>query len=232
MVPHAGPAYSGPCAAYFYAQLDPSIERVIVLGVNHRADGHKAALSPWSDWETPLGRVAVDDQIGNFLADQVDFLKRDALPHVEEHSIEIQLPFLQHALRRFEFVPISLSHLSPGESAELGKAIAAACRKDAGANRKTIVLASSDLSHYLSPSKTYELDRLALEQILALDPIRLLRIVEDEGISMCGVFPAAVMLYAVNALGVARVHLLKHCHSGDVVPMRRVVGYASVAIEL
>ncbi len=231
LVPHAGPTYSGPCAACFYAELDSSIERIILLGVNHRARGHRAALSPWSHWETPLGPVAVDDQLGNFLADQVDFLKRDPAAHAEEHSIEIQLPFLQRALRQFEFVPISLSHLSRDEAAELGKAIATACRVEAGANLRTVVLASSDLSHYLSPRETNELDRLALEQILALDPDRLLRVIEEEGITMCGVLPAAVMLFAVNALGPARAKLLKHCHSGDVTPMRRVVGYASVAIE-
>ena len=126
------------------------------------------------------------------------FLTRDADAHAEEHSIEIQLPFLHRVLGKFEFVPISLSYLSIDECAELGDAIAAACKAQAGANIKTIILASSDLSHYLSPVKTDELDRLALDQVLEMDPEGLVRVVEDNDITMCGVLPAAVMLFAAR----------------------------------
>ena len=94
------------------------------------------------------------------------------------------------------------------------------------------MIASSDLSHYLSPKETERLDRMALEAVLALDPPGLLRTVEEEDISMCGVIPTAVFLFAAKSLGAKEARLLKHCHSGDVVPMREVVGYASVAVEL
>jgi AmmeMemoRadiSam system protein B len=93
-------------------------------------------------------------------------------------------------------------------------------------------LASSDLSHYLSPRVTEELDHLALERVLALDAAGLLKVVDEKNITMCGVLPTAVMLYAAKVLGATRTRLLKHCHSGDVTPMRKVVGYASVAFEL
>jgi MEMO1 family protein len=232
VVPHAGPVYSGPCAAHLYAQLEPSIQRVILLGVNHRARGHKASLSPWDSWRTPLGDVSVDLELSGYLESAVTFLQHDETAHADEHSIEVQLPFLQRVLDEFQFVPISLSHLSGNECAELGSAIAEIYKREAGKEIRTVILASSDLSHYLSPGETDELDRIALDRVLAQDPAGLLQIVEEKDITMCGVLPTAVMLYAANALGIKRARLLKHCHSGQVTPMPNVVGYASVAIEL
>jgi AmmeMemoRadiSam system protein B len=231
MVPHAGPVYSGPCAAHLYAQLEPSVRRVILLGVNHRARGHKASLSPWDQWNTPVGNVVVDNEINDRLESQVKFLRRDEAAHAEEHSIEIELPFLKRVLDEFKFVPISLSYLSVEECAELGGSIASVYETESAHNLRTIILASSDLSHYLSPDQTDTLDRIVLDRILALDPLGLLEVVEKKGITMCGVLPTAVMLYAANALGVKGARLLKHCHSGDITPMRNVVGYASVALE-
>jgi len=232
MAPHAGYVYSGPCAAHLYSSLDPAVRRVIVLGVNHWARGHRASLSPWPIWRTPLGEVVIDQELSDSLEARVKFLKPDAPAHSQEHSIEVQLPFLERVLADFTFLPISLSHLSEDECAELGAAIADLCKTAAGGEQKTLILASSDLSHYLSPKETERLDRMALEPVLAVDPPGLLRVVEEENISMCGVLPTAVMLFAAAALGVKRARLLKHCHSGDVSPMRKVVGYASVALEL
>ncbi len=232
MAPHAGYVYSGPCAAHLYSSLDPAVKRVIVLGVNHWARGHRASLSPWQNWRTPLGEVAVDQELSDILEARVKFLKPDAPAHAQEHSIEVQLPFLERSLGAFTFLPISLSHLSEEECAELGAAIADLCKTDADGEQKTVILASSDLSHYLSPKETDKLDRMALEPVLALDAPGLLRVVKEKNISMCGVLPTAVMLFAAAALGVKRARLLKHCHSGDVSPMRKVVGYASVALEL
>jgi AmmeMemoRadiSam system protein B len=230
-VPHAGPIYSGPCAAHLYASLDPSIQRVIVLGVDHRGHGDKASLSPWDLWRTPLGDVRVDDGLSVFLADRLPFIQRQERAHALEHSIEIQLLFLQRTLSEFTFLPISLSYLSTQECADLGAAIADACQDAKAKNHKLLILASSDLNHYLSPKQTAELDRLALNEVLALDPTALLRVVEAHNISMCGVLPSAVMLFAARKLGAKRAHLLKHYDSGAVMPMRKVVGYASVAVE-
>ncbi|HXK27049.1 MAG TPA: AmmeMemoRadiSam system protein B, partial [Candidatus Binatia bacterium] len=232
MAPHAGYVYSGPCAAHLYSSLDPAVKRVIVLGVNHWARGHRASLSPWPIWRTPLGEVVIDQELSDSLETRVGFLKPDAPAHAQEHSIEVQLPFLERVLADFTFLPISLSHLSEEECAELGAAIADLCKAAADGKQKTLILASSDLSHYLSPKETERLDRMALDPVLAVDPPGLLRVVEEKNISMCGVLPTAVMLFAAAALGVKRARLLKHCHSGDVSPMRKVVGYASVAFEL
>ncbi len=231
MVPHAGYLYSGPCAAHFYSALGKDIGRVILLGVNHRGAGAKAALSPADSWATPLGNVAVDRELAELLSAQVDFLENDERPHLKEHSIEVQLPFLQSVLEEFTFLPISLSYLSKEECQGLGRAIARVYETGNGAGKKTVLIASSDLSHYLSPKETERLDRMALEHVLALDPSSLLKTVEEEDISMCGVIPTAVFLFAARELGARRARLLKHCHSGDTAPMREVVGYASVAVE-
>jgi|SRR5262245_34692475 len=227
MVPHAGLIYSGPCAAHFYSRLDPSVQRLILIGVNHRARGHRAALSPWETWRTPLGDVAVDQGINEYLKARVEFLQRESYAHTEEHSIEVQLPFLQRRLDRFTIAPISLAHISTDECAELGEAIASYCQGGKG----TLILASSDLSHYLSPKQTDDLDRLAVAQVLGMNPDGLLKVTETQNITMCGVIPTAVMLCAAKALGVKQATLLKHCHSGDVMAMSKVVGYASVALE-
>jgi AmmeMemoRadiSam system protein B len=232
MVPHAGYIYSGACAAHFYAALDESIERVILLGVDHSGRGHRAALGRWDSWEIPGGKLNVDFALAEFLQSRVKFLAHDDAAHDQEHSIEVQLPFLLRVLKKFTFLPVSLSHLEGDECADLGAAIAAACQQEGAAGRKTIVLASSDLSHYLSPRETEELDQLVLERVVAIDGAGLLEIVRKKNITMCGVLPTAVMLHVAAALGASRAHLLKHCHSGDVSPMRKVVGYASIAIEL
>jgi MEMO1 family protein len=229
MVPHAGYVYSGPCAAHFYARLNPTLERVILLGVNHRGRGHRAALTPHGCWETPLGKISVDDELNESLKRSVAFLKDDEVAHRQEHSIEVQLPFLQHVADDFVLLPIALSHVSLAECRELGVALAEYC---ASQSKPTVVLASSDLSHYLPPAETERLDRIALDAVLAMRPETLMSVVERENITMCGVLPTVVLLYALTSFGVKEGHLLKHCHSGDVSPMKKVVGYASVAFEL
>jgi AmmeMemoRadiSam system protein B len=174
----------------------------------------------------------VDRELNDFLAARVSFLQKDKSAHAGEHSIEVQLPFLQRVVGDFTFLPISLSSLSADESAELGAVIAEICKTEADSKTRSLILASSDLSHYLSPKETYELDRMALERMLAIDAPGLLSVVEKKNITMCGVLPAAVLLVAANHLGAKRSRLLKHYHSGDVSPMGKVVGYASMAFEM
>ena len=232
LVPHAGYIYSGPCAAHFYASLDNSIRRVILLGVNHHARGHRAALSLADFWQTPLGPVSIDQESSHWLQREVSFLSQDEAAHAREHSIEVQLPFLQRVLGDFSLIPISLAHISIEECVELGTAVADLLRNHRQSGTRTTVMASSDLSHYLSPKATDELDGIALKQVLALNPRALIAAAERENITMCGLLPTAVLLFAANCLDVKHARLLKHCHSGDVIPMRKVVGYASVAFEL
>lgn len=232
MVPHAGYAYSGPCAAHLYSRLPRDTSLAIVVGVNHRARGSRAALSSAAFWETPLGRVRIARDAGERLRGEVDFLSEDDRAHREEHSIEVQLPFLQTVLGGFSVLPIALSHVSAAECRRLGEALARLYEAQSAAGAKVVLLASSDLNHYLSPEETERLDRMALDKLLALDAIGLLETVEKNDISMCGVVPAAVLLFTAVALGVKNSRLLKHCHSGAAQPMKEVVGYASVALEV
>jgi AmmeMemoRadiSam system protein B len=231
VVPHAGLVYSGACAAHFYSVLPRDVESVILLGVNHRGSGFDAALSAADFWETPLGKVGIERELNRTLAALAGFIAEDETANRSEHSIEVQLPFLQTVLKIFSFVPVSLAHISDPECARLGHAIAQLYQEQTARGRRTVVIASSDLSHYLSPEETERLDGLALEQVLALDPAALLETVRRERISMCGAIPTAVLLEAARTLGAKRARLLKHCHSGDVAPMPEVVGYASVAVE-
>jgi len=175
-----------------------------------------------------LGDVPIDQELNGLLRERVSFLKQDERPHSREHSIEVQLPFLQRFLGEFTLLPISLSYLSVEECRELGRVLVDLYAAPKG---QILILASSDLNHYLSPAKTEVLDRIAIERVLALDPEGLLDTVEKQNISMCGVMPAAVLLFAINALGVKRARLLKHYHSGQVTQMSEVVGYASVCFE-
>jgi AmmeMemoRadiSam system protein B len=231
LVPHAGYIYSGPCAAHFYASLDKAIGRVVLLGVNHQVRGHRAATSPADFWQTPLGSVRIDQESNHWLEREVSFLSQDEAAHASEHSIEVQLPFLQRVLGDFSLLPISLAHISMEECVELGTAVAGLLRNHNQSGTRTIVMASSDLSHYLSPKATDELDGIALDQIQSLNPNALIAVAERENITMCGLLPTAVSLFVVNCLDAKNARLLKHCHSGDVIPMRKVVGYASVTFE-
>ena len=188
-------------------------------------------MSPADFWETPLGRVPIDREAGERLLDEVDFLVPDERAHRDEHSIEVQIPFLQTVLDEFTFLPLALAHVSETECRRLGAALARLYEARSAAGGKALLIASSDLNHYLSPVETERLDSLALEKILALDAPGLLHTVAENRITMCGVAPAAAVLFAAAALSAKKPRLLKHCHSGDVRPMREVVGYASVAVE-
>ena len=126
------------------------------------------------------------------------FLKQDEAAHAREHSIEVQLPFLQRVLGEFSLIPISLAHISIEECVELGTAVADLLRNNRQSGTRTIMMASSDLSHYLSPKETAELDGIALEQVLALNPRALIAAAERENITMCGLLPTAVLLFAAN----------------------------------
>jgi AmmeMemoRadiSam system protein B len=232
LVPHAGYAYSGPCAAHLYSRIDRATSLAVIVGVNHRARGGRAALSPADSWQTPLGAVHLDREAAERLRGELDFLAEDERAHRDEHSIEVQLPFLQTTLGDFHLLPIALAHISEAECRRLGEALARLYEAKTAAGAKVVLLASSDLSHYLSPEETERLDRMALGEIVALDASGLLQTVGDNNITMCGVLPATVLLFAAQALKARGARLLKHCHSGDVAPMRQVVGYASVAVEV
>ncbi len=222
VVPHAGFRYSGAIAAHVYARV--AAERppraVVVLGVDHHGAGRGPSVS-LRPWLTPLGPTAVDVELGRRIANGP--LAVDEAAHAHEHSIEVQLPFLEYVLPKPTFVPVQVP-FGPFRSLE---AIGAQLRS-ALAGEDVLLLASTDFSHYVSVEEARRLDRLALDAVLAGDPQQLYNVVQNERISMCGIAPTTVLLAALAGRPV-RASLLRWGHSGEVELMPEVVGYAAVA---
>ena len=225
VVPHAGLMYSGHVAAAFYAMAELP-KRYIILCPNHTGIGHFAAINREGDWRTPLGSVKVDTALADALLAKTRLLGDDWKAHAKEHSLEVQLPFLQQLVGDFTFVPICLAAPNYAFCAEIGNAIADVVR-----DQPIGILASSDLNHYENQEVTLKKDQAAIDQVLALDPESLWRVVEEEDISMCGFIPTTTMLIAAKKLGAANAKLIKHATSGDINrDYSHVVGYAAILI--
>lgn len=224
VVPHAGYMFSGPVAAHLYGALakDGIPPAVVILGPNHTGRGSGVALAT-EDFFTPLGEVPADRELAKEL--QQDLIDNDLTAHEFEHSIEVQLPFLQFLGGQFKFVPICMALQDYDAATSVGRIIARALK-----GRDAVVLASTDFSHYVAPAVAKKKDGMAIEQITNLDPKGLYEKVMDENISMCGYGPVMAMLTATKERA-SRAELLKYATSGDVRPMRDVVGYAAIRVE-
>ena len=232
IVPHAGLIYSGHIAAALYASVVlPS--RFIVLCPNHTGRGKGVAINSEGAWLTPLGRVCVDESLAAELRAASPVFEEDAVAHSREHSLEVQLPLLQHLLGdRFTFVPICMRTQSYELCAEAGGAIARIVAEHRKTGETIGILASSDMNHYLDQKATLKKDQRAIDEILELSPETLWNVVLDEDISMCGFIPATTMLIAANHLGATGATLIRHATSGDVSgDYGYVVGYASIVIS-
>ncbi len=226
VVPHAGYIYSGGVAgaAYAHVAVPP---RVILMGPNHTGLGFsRAALAPAESWRTPLGRAPRDEPVWTALS-AAPGVASDAAAHAREHSLEVQLPFLQRVRPELTMTALCLAHLSYAECERLAGAVASAARQ-----ASALVVASSDMSHYLPAVEARAADHRALEPLLALDAEGLYRRVHEEEITMCGIIPAVVMLLAARALGARSAELVRYAHSGEVSgDDERVVGYAGVIVR-
>ncbi len=224
VVPHAGYPYSGPIAAHVYARV--AAERppgtVLILGVDHYGASAGASLSARA-WRTPLGPTAVDLELVRALAHGP--IRVDEEAHEREHSIEVQLPFLEYVLPRPSFVPLEVRH---GPFEFLGDV--ARVVRSAIEGRDVLLLASTDFSHYVPVEVARRLDHHAIEAILARDPRRLYDVVEREQISMCGIAPTTVLLEALSGHELVP-RLLRWGHSGEATPMSEVVGYGAIVLE-
>jgi len=228
VVPHAGIMYSGHVAGAVYARLALP-RRFIILCPNHTGQGAPLAIMSEGVWETPLGDAAIDAELAAALRRADPRLEEDIEAHRFEHSLEVQLPFLQHLLADFRFVPIAVGvgRLPPLE--ELGRAVADVVRD---AKENVLVVASSDMSHYEPDARTRVKDQKAIERILARDARGLFETVQREDISMCGYAPTVAMLTAANALGAQQAELIRYATSGDITGDRSaVVGYAGLIIR-
>jgi AmmeMemoRadiSam system protein B len=220
--------YSGHVAAAFYA-LAEMPRRLIILCPNHTGAGHFAAIQREGAWRTPLGDAAIDARLADALMAKTKLLAEDARAHAREHSLEVQLPFLQRILPDFTFVPICLGAHRYDYAEEIGRAIADVIKTE---TEPIAILASSDLNHYEDQRETLRKDQLAIEQVLARNPGELWRVVDEYDVSMCGFIPTTTMLIAVNELGASNARLIKHATSGDVNgDYSHVVGYASVVVS-
>jgi len=232
--PHAGYIYSGPVAAhgYKYIASDGLPESFVILGPNHTGVGSGVSIFPQGMWRTPLGVVEIDYELANAILKSSGIIDIDTTAHRYEHSIEVQLPFLQYiyekANKSFKFVPIVLMMQDINTALDIGKAIYEGISE---VGRDTVIIASTDFTHYEPHHVAQEKDRYAIEQILNLNPSGLIREVYERDISMCGFGPVAAMLEAARLLGAKKTHLLKYATSGDVTGDKSsVVAYASIII--
>lgn len=231
VVPHAGLMYSGHVAAALYAQLDIP-PQLIILCPNHTGAGSAAAVSPDAQWLTPFGPAAVDRELAAEILSRSPLFELDSRAHAREHSLEVQLPFLQQRADGFRFVPICLSTRDYQACQQLGSALADVITTHRQNGAEIALLASSDLNHYEDQDTTLRKDQRVIDRVLALDPRGLWDAVEREGISMCGFIPTTVMLIAALKLGATSARLVKHATSGDINgDYSAVVGYASIVIS-
>lgn len=230
VVPHAGLIYSGHVAAALYDAVQiPS--RLILLGPNHTGMGVDVSINLRGAWRTPLGSVAIDEELAAELTRGSRLFVDDKLAHAREHSLEVQLPFLQTLTSSFSFVPICIRRPNYEVCAEVGEAIAGVIAAGNG-RREIAIFASSDLNHYEDQQTTLIKDQKAIDSVLALDPRRLWDTVREQHISMCGILPTTAMLVAANRLGASSATLLKHATSGDINgDYRAVVGYAAILLR-
>ena len=223
VVPHAGLMYSGPVAAHAYAAIagDGAPEGLVIFGPNHTGLGAGIAVGT-VDWELPIGTMPCEADLARAIAARPP-ASADVVAHRFEHSIEVQLPFLLHLGVAVPFVPICIGQQDLESATAVGENVREAIR-----GRDALVLASTDFSHYVPREEAAAKDRLAIDEILRLDARGFWRTVRKHDISMCGYGPVIAMLTAV---GTGRAKLLKYATSGDVAPMREVVGYAAIEIR-
>jgi hypothetical protein len=228
VVPHAGYIYSGRVAAAAYKDVALP-QTVILLGPNHRGLGKSAAVYTYGSWLTPLGQVAINTALAAQIIADCAMLAGDEAAHQFEHSIEVQIPFLQMLRSDVQIIPISLGHASLAEWLRLGQQLGESLAR---AGQKVLLVASSDMNHFAAAEETRRVDQLAIEQLEKYDPSGLYNTVRSHNISMCGVIPALVVLEAAAGLGATSCRLLSYDHSGSVNgDLASVVGYASLIIQ-
>jgi AmmeMemoRadiSam system protein B len=231
IVPHAGYVYSGPVAGRVYARLDVS-PTVVILCPNHTGRGAPAALDPSDAWSTPLGDVPVDRRLADRLAELAPSLEPDGVAHAREHSLEVQLPFLQVVRPDVRIVAVCLGIQDLSLCREVGGALAKLRKEEKAAGRTPpLVLASSDMNHYESRAVGSRKDDLALARIEAVDPEGLFATVLAESISMCGFLPATALLFVAREAGVEAARVVARSDSGEETKdTSSVVGYAGVLV--
>lgn len=230
MLPHAGYMYSGRVAAETVSHITVK-DTVILLGPNHTGNGSPFSIMIDGVWETPLGEVTIDSGLAQAIRKGSRLLEEDSLAHRLEHSLEVELPFLQYFRSDFKIVPIAFLSDDLRSLKQAGQEIAAAII-ECGVKETVIIVASSDMTHYESLEDTHRKDQQAIEAILELNEDKLAERIWRLHISMCGYAPVIAMLSAVKQLGARMATLVKYETSGDVTgDTESVVGYAGIIIS-
>ncbi len=225
VVPHAGYPYSGPTAAYAYKLIaENDIQTVIMLGPTHRVYIKGFAVYGQGSWETPLGKVAIDESIAQTIIKQSDKIKNLPEAHSEEHSLEVQIPFLQRSLKDFKIVPIMCLEPTFEECQTIAQAIANAVK-----DKKILILASSDLYHGYSYDACKKTDALTLSYLEKFDPEGLYNALKQDKAQACGGYPIVIAMLTSKLLGANHSQILYRTNSNDVMGERGgyCVGYAS-----
>ena len=226
--PHAGYIYSGSVAGETFAAVEIPRD-IVVMGPNHHGYGTPVSLMDQGAWSMPLGEVKINTELAGQILAQTDLIEADTLAHRFEHSLEVQVPFLQYLRPDMTITPMVISHLSFKSCQVVGEALAAAIEHY---NRPVLIVASSDMTHYESRESATEKDSLAMQQVMKLDPEGLYSTVLGKKISMCGIMPTTIALIAALRLGATQARLIRYTDSGEASgDTNQVVGYAGFVIS-
>jgi AmmeMemoRadiSam system protein B len=227
MVPHAGYIYSGAIAGKVYDHVTIP-NRIILLGPNHHGTGHSGAVYPSGSWRTPLGDIEIDASIAGDLLSATSYLKADTKAHLHEHSLEVQVPFIQHLNRQTSLVPICLAYQPLSQLLAIAEAISSIVSRS---SEPISVIASTDMTHLETAQNALLKDRLAIYRVEEVDAEGLYRIVVEQNISMCGFMPTVVLLKVAKLLGETRSEIVVYGNSGDVTDdYSNVVAYAGALV--
>ena len=228
--PHAGYMYSGPVAAHgFYKiALDGKPDTIIILGPNHRGFGADVSIIINGKWETPLGELEIDKDVAENILNNSKIIKVDNKAHQSEHSIEVQLPFIQYIFgKNVKIIPICMTRQDINTDIEIARSICSSV-----VDKNILIIASSDFTHYEPQEYAKNVDKQAINAILGFNPKKLYDIIYQQNLTMCGPGPITTMLIACKSLGAKKAELLKYATSGDITGMYdQVVGYASVIVQ-
>ncbi|MBN2319858.1 MAG: AmmeMemoRadiSam system protein B [Acidobacteria bacterium] len=228
VVPHAGYIYSGSVTGKVLSAVQVP-DRIILLGPSHTGLGESLALSPDTAWHTPLGTISIDSELNRNLLEACPDLREDTTAHLREHSLEVQVPFLQMIQPDCRISAICIGTADYASLEALGHGIAGAIRC---MDSPVLLLASSDMTHYESAESAARKDQLAIKCILEIDPPGLYRTVMENNITMCGFAPAVSVLTACLDMGASAARLIDYTNSGEASgDYRQVVAYAGIAIE-
>ena len=227
--PHAGFEYSGPIAGAVFSSAKLP-EKFVILGPSHRGTQSQIAIMKEGVWETPLGQAQIESRLAELIMSHSQLITEDELAHANEHSLEVQLPFIQFFKKDIAIVPICISYDTPfNDLEELGKAISQGIKE---LKEDALIVASTDMSHYVSQEVAQKKDFLAIERVLQLDARGLYDTVQREQISMCGFQPTTSAIIASKELGAKNATLIKYQTSGDTTGnYSEVVGYAGIRIN-